>query len=139
MRRKVIAGVVVLLVVAAFIPVADDLWLMVAYEKGNQGIMRYYQKAVSQLPGQEIVVPPQICWGCPEFDEEPSDGDALQARMVVAISKLPEKQRIVFNMRYYSEMSYEKISDVLGTSQGALKASYHHAVQKIKMYFSAEN
>ena len=59
------------------------------------------------------------------------DGDALQEELQKAILKLPEKQRLVFNMRYYDEMKYEEISDSLGTSVGALKASYHHAVKKI--------
>lgn len=59
------------------------------------------------------------------------DGDALQAELQLAISKLPEKQRLVFNMRYYDEMKYEDMSEVLGTSVGALKASYHHAVKKL--------
>ena len=59
------------------------------------------------------------------------DGDALQEELQKAILKLPEKQRLVFNMRYYDEMKYEEISDILGTSVGALKASYHHAVKKI--------
>ncbi|HNY15038.1 MAG TPA: sigma-70 region 4 domain-containing protein, partial [Bacteroidales bacterium] len=48
------------------------------------------------------------------------------------ILKLPEKQRIVFNLRYYDEMPYEEMSRVLDTSEGALKASYHHAVKKIE-------
>ena len=59
------------------------------------------------------------------------DGDALQKELLEAIAKLPEKQRLVFNMRYYDEMKYEEISETLGTSVGALKASYHHAVKKI--------
>lgn len=59
------------------------------------------------------------------------DGDALQAELLKAVAKLPEKQRLVFNMRYFDEMKYEEISDILGTSVGALKASYHHAVKKI--------
>lgn len=59
------------------------------------------------------------------------DGDALQLQLQEAIAKLPEKQRLVFNMRYYDEMKYEEISDILGTSVGALKASYHHAVKKL--------
>lgn len=63
--------------------------------------------------------------------DEYFDGDDLQAELQVAISKLPEKQRLVFNMRYYDEMKYEEMSEVLGTSVGALKASYHHAVKKI--------
>lgn len=59
------------------------------------------------------------------------DGDAAQAELQRAIAMLPEKQRLVFNMRYYDELKYEEISDILGTSVGALKASYHHAVKKI--------
>ncbi len=60
------------------------------------------------------------------------DGNELQKELQKAIAKLPEKQRIVFNMRYFDEMKYEEISDILGTSVGALKASYHHAVKKIE-------
>lgn len=59
------------------------------------------------------------------------DGDALQLELQQAIAKLPEKQRLVFNMRYYDELKYEEISEILGTSVGALKASYHHAVKKL--------
>jgi RNA polymerase sigma-70 factor (ECF subfamily) len=67
------------------------------------------------------------------IEEDPYfNGDALQKKLQKAVLKLPEKQRLVFNMRYYDEMKYEDISAVLGTSVGALKASYHHAVQKIE-------
>lgn len=59
------------------------------------------------------------------------DGDALQLALQKAIASLPEKQRLVFNMRYYDEMKYDEMSEILGTSVGALKASYHHAVKKI--------
>lgn len=64
------------------------------------------------------------------------DGDELALKLRKAIAALPEKQRIVFNMRYYDEMPYEKMSEILGTSVGALKASYHIAVQKIEKYFN---
>lgn len=63
------------------------------------------------------------------------DGDALKLELRKAIAKLPEKQRIVFNMRYYDETPYEEMSQILGTSTGALKASYHLAVKKIEQYF----
>lgn len=63
------------------------------------------------------------------------DGDLLKIELQKAIATLPEKQRLVFNMRYYDDMKYEQISEVLGTSVGALKASYHHAVKKIENYF----
>lgn len=64
------------------------------------------------------------------------DGDELKKHLRKAIALLPEKQRLVFNMRYYDEMKYEQISEILGTSVGALKASYHLAVKKIEQYFS---
>lgn len=64
------------------------------------------------------------------------DGDDLRKELQKAINKLPEKQRLVFNMRYFDEMKYEDISEILGTSVGALKASYHHAVKKIEDFFS---
>lgn len=63
------------------------------------------------------------------------DGDEIRIELQRAIAGLPEKQRMVFNMRYFDEMKYEEISEVLGTSVGALKASYHHAVKKIEEYF----
>ena len=60
------------------------------------------------------------------------DGDDAQVILQNAILKLPEKQRIVFNLKYFEDMSYEDMSKVLKTSEGALKASYHHAVKKIE-------
>ncbi len=59
-------------------------------------------------------------------------GDEIQMKLQQAILKLPEKQRLVFNMRYYDEMKYEDMAEVLGTSVGALKASYHIAAKKIE-------
>ena len=69
-------------------------------------------------------------------DDEYFDGDELHLALQKAIAALPEKQRLVFNMRYFDEMSYEQISDILGTSVGALKANYHHAVKKISQAIS---
>lgn len=66
-----------------------------------------------------------------EADPELS-GDAIQLKLQQAILKLPNKQRLVFNMKYFEKMKYEEISGILGTSIGALKASYHHAVKKIE-------
>jgi len=60
------------------------------------------------------------------------DGDEAEVKLQNAILKLPEKQRIVFNLKYYDEMTYVDMSKVLDTSEGALKASYHHAVKKIE-------
>src|SRR3954463_1387672 len=62
------------------------------------------------------------------------DPNKLEWKLQLAIQQLPEKQRIVFNLRYYDEMPYEEMSRVLETSEGALKASYHHAVKKIEDY-----
>jgi len=59
-------------------------------------------------------------------------GDEIEMKLQHAILSLPEKQRLVFNLRYYDEMPYEEMSKVLGTSVGALKASYHHAAKKIE-------
>lgn len=64
-------------------------------------------------------------------------GDKIQLKLQKAILTLPEKQRIVFNMKYFDEMKYEEMSEVLGTSVGALKASYHHAVKKIEDYITS--
>ena len=60
------------------------------------------------------------------------DANKLEWKLQLAMQQLPEKQRIVFNLRYYDEMPYEEMSRVLDTSEGALKASYHHAVKKIE-------
>jgi RNA polymerase sigma-70 factor (ECF subfamily) len=62
------------------------------------------------------------------------DGDEIQLRLQEAILKLPEKQRIVFNLKYFEEMKYEDMSQVLDTSVGALKASFHHAAKKVEEY-----
>ena len=64
------------------------------------------------------------------------DGDLTERQLQEAIATLPDKQRMVFNMKYFNEMKYEEISEVLGTSVGALKASFHIAVRKIEEYFN---
>ncbi len=67
------------------------------------------------------------------------DGDRTQAQLQEAIARLPEVQRVVFSLRYYEDMKYSEISRILGTSEGALKASYHHAVKKIEEFFYAHD
>jgi len=62
------------------------------------------------------------------------DGNKLEWKLQLAVQQLPEKQKAVFNLRYYEEMPYNEMSKVLETSEGALKASYHHAVKKIEDY-----
>ena len=64
--------------------------------------------------------------------DEWTDGDEIALKLRKAVASLPEKQRLVFNMKYYDEMKYERMSEILGTSVGALKASYHLAVKKIE-------
>lgn len=66
------------------------------------------------------------------------DGDELKKKLRMAIATLPEKQRLVFNMRYYDEMDYKRMSEILGTTVGALKASYHLAVKKIEQFFEGD-
>lgn len=70
--------------------------------------------------------------------DEYFDGDAAQLKLQKALLTLPDKQRLVFNMKYFDEMKYEEISEVVGTSVGALKASFHHAVVKIKEILTKE-
>lgn len=66
------------------------------------------------------------------------DGDTIQLKLQKALLKLPDKQRLVFNMKYYDEMKYEEIAEITGTSVGGLKASYHHAVKKIEEILSGD-
>jgi len=62
------------------------------------------------------------------------DGNEIQIKLQRAIAELPQKQQLVFKMKYFEELKYEEISEILGTSVGALKASYHHAVKKIEAF-----
>lgn len=71
--------------------------------------------------------------------DELFDGDEIQKCLQEALLTLPEKQRLVFNMKYFDEMKYEDISDILGTSVGALKATYHHAVKKIENFLKSKS
>lgn len=70
--------------------------------------------------------------------DEYFDGDEAQLLLQKAILTLPEKQRLVFNMRFYDDINYEQMSEILDTSVGALKASYHHASKKIEDYIRGE-
>lgn len=69
-------------------------------------------------------------------DDNYFKGDEVQKKLQMAILTLPEKQRLVFNMKYFEEMKYDEMSEILDTSVGALKASYHHAVKKIEEYIT---
>ena len=67
------------------------------------------------------------------------DGEKIDAMLQQVIDELPDVQRTVFQLRYYEEMKYSEISDILGTSEGALKASYHIAVKKILSFFNKQD
>mgnify|MGYP002048002472 FL=1 len=62
------------------------------------------------------------------------DGESIHLNLQKAILELPDKQQLVFNMKYFQEMKYKEISEILETTEGALKASYHHAVKKIETF-----
>ncbi len=64
------------------------------------------------------------------------DGDEIQLKLQKALATLPQKQQLVFNMKYFDNMKYDDISEILGTSVGALKASYHHARKKIEFFLT---
>lgn len=66
------------------------------------------------------------------------DGDEIQIKLQKAIAQLPERQQLVFKMKYFQELKYEEIAEILDTSVGALKASYHHAVKKIETFFNED-
>jgi RNA polymerase sigma factor (sigma-70 family) len=65
-------------------------------------------------------------------------GDEIQLKLQQALLTLPEKQKLVFNMKYFDELKYEEISEITGTSVGALKASYHFAVKKIEEFLNKD-
>lgn len=67
------------------------------------------------------------------------NGNEIQLKLQEAILTLPEKQRLVFNMKYFDDITYEEMEAILGTTTGALKASYHYAVKKIEKFFSDED
>nr|WP_167966366.1 RNA polymerase sigma factor [Saonia flava] len=66
------------------------------------------------------------------------EGDAIQFKLQQAIATLPEKQKLVFNMKYFDDLKYEEISNILETSVGGLKASYHLAVKKIESFLKED-
>ena len=74
-----------------------------------------------------------------KLDEDPGlSGDEIQLKLQKAILTLPDKQRLVFNLKYFEEMKYEVMAEITGTSVGALKASYHHAVKKIEDFLNKD-
>ncbi len=102
-------------------------WLYrIATNEAITFINKKKRKATASLDDDEGGISTQLA-ADPYFD-----GDQVQLLLQKALETLPEKQRLVFNMRYYEEMAYKDIAEVLDTSVGALKASYHHAVKKIE-------
>ncbi len=89
------------------------------------------RRSASSIDDEELLLANQLK-ADPYFD-----GEEVQIKLQQAIQQLPEKQLLVFNMRYFEEMSYQEMSTILNTSVGALKASYHHAVKKIEQYFKS--
>ena len=99
--------------------------------------------------GDDPVIMPVTFISSPDFGTEADalqklesdpyfSGDKAEMALQKALLALPEKQRMVFNLKYYQEMKYEEMSDIFGTSVGALKASYHHAVKKIEKFLGEE-
>ena len=82
---------------------------------------------------EKFIVSPKSKFKLKDCDTD-YDGNKVQWKLQQAISTLPDKQKAVFNLRYFDEMPYQEMSKVLETSEGALKASYHHAVKKIEEF-----
>lgn len=66
------------------------------------------------------------------------DGDVIREKLEKAVETLPDKQKLVFQMKYYEELTYEEIVEILGGTVGSLKASYHHAVKKIEVFLESD-
>ena len=104
-------------------------WLYrIATNEAITHINKQKKKAIGQIEGEAIPLENML-----KADQYFDENNA-QLLLKMAIEQLPEKQRAVFNMRYYDEMSYKDISESLETSVGALKASFHHAIKKIENY-----
>ena len=104
-------------------------WLYrIAANESLQWLKKKKRKSALSLSDSDLKLEEKIAY-------YPSlEGDEVQVKVQKAIAALPDKQRLVFNMRYYDETPYEEMSNMLGTSVGALKASYHHAVKKVEAY-----
>lgn len=101
----------------------------------NEALTLLKQKKRRALPSREE----GDQWLSEQLEADPYfDGDEASLKLQKAILELPEKQRLVFNMKYFDEMKYEEMSGILDTSVGALKASYHHAVKKLEISLSED-
>ncbi len=83
----------------------------------------------------DVATPEDLPLASKLLADEYFDGDEIEAQLQEAVANLPEIQRVVFNLKYFEEKKYSEISKILGTTEGALKASYHHAVKKIEEFF----
>lgn len=100
-------------------------WLYrIATNEALTFLAQHKKRATAPLDNHEAVAPSAL-----------AESTHIEAALAKAIAQLPDKQRVVFNLRYYEEMPYETMSAVLDTSVGALKATYHHAVKKIEAFF----
>lgn len=105
------------------------------YRIATNEALQIIRKRKPNIPLDDVVLG-EIEKGPSSISEE--EGDALEQLLQKAILQLPNKQRLVFNMKYFDDMKYEEISDILGTSVGALKASYHLATKKIEEYLNQD-
>lgn len=108
-------------------------WL---YRIATNQALSYYKKQKRTFAFSAISYEDKLAGSL--YSDEFFDGDELQKKLQKAILKLPPKQRIVFNMKYYDDMKYEEIAEILDSSVGSLKASYHHAVKKIEKFISKD-
>lgn len=92
------------------------------------------RKRIAGIPLEDVE------YGLPGYLQEDVlyEGDEIQQKLQAAVAALPEKQKLVFILKYFEEKKYEEIAEITGTSEGALKASYHHAVTKIKQMLSGD-
>ena len=102
------------------------------YRIATNETLDFLQSAYARHAGESVDFETSLAG---TIDHDPYfDGDAAEKLLYKAIATLPDKQRLVFNMRYFDEMPYAQMSEIVGTSEGALKASYHLAVKKVEQY-----
>lgn len=134
---------------------ADDIlqntflkaWNNLAYFRGEARLSTWlyriaFNESLAFLQQQKVHLPiddPEANVANRLMADEYFNGDEGEARFQEAISRLPEKQRIVFNLKYFEDLKYEEISDILGTTVGGLKASYHLAVKKIEAFIGGND
>lgn len=116
---------------------ADSQLFTWLYRIATNESLRFLQKKRSILGIPLLDISEQLAAKLEQ--SAPFSADEVAMKLQKAVLKLPDKQRLVFNMKYFEAMSYEHISEILGTSVGALKASYHHAVQKIEFQLQKDS